>query len=480
MKHMFFKILLNILFFLSCACISCTGQTTGRNNWTILYYAAGCNSAEETMMTDLGEIKNSMKDGQGYRMIVLIDRIADFSSDTNTFGEDFNDTRLYEITAQSYKRLSGLEIFPEITQHSSYDANMGDALTLQKFIQYGKRYYPANHYALLMYSHGDGISFCADVESNRDALYPAELTDVLTGNESVELMALDVCSMGGIEVAYQWRPTKNKFSTEYLVASAPVSAPWDYNGIFSRLSAQTGDNGEKANLTSGNEQYVNPGEMSALDFGSMLIEEIYDSQPWCAWGFFDLEQSTKVKTSLDNLISSVDPELLKAAFLSAQETSIHYIPGIDPQNMFYYRMREPYFDLYNLMTKVEKKLPSKEAKQVQEVLNAIDQLVISSYYATSGNFLKPAPEFSNEKNGIYIFFPFGKEIYEPSGKTHWSEQRFYSSLSYQTEESYGNLAWCFDNATAGNNKPENWFEFLDYLFDEPDNASTGGHNSYAY
>ncbi|HYG03620.1 MAG TPA: clostripain-related cysteine peptidase [Chryseosolibacter sp.] len=438
-----------------------------QHNWTILYYAAGCNSSEETLLQDLNEIKNATRDNQGYRIITLIDRVEGFSSDANTFGEDFTDTRLYEITEQNFRRVSGRELLPEITNTSVHDANMGDANTLKRFIMFGKKYYPASHYALFVYSHGDGISFSADIESDRDALYPAEITDVLTAQESVSLIAMDVCSMAGIEVAYQWRPQKNKFGANYLVASAPVSAPWDYASIFNRLSK------------SGAQKKIDPTKMSPEDFGNLLIEEIYNSQPWCSWGFFDLSKAGKVKSAIDSYIKANSIDSHRKVLKDAQTKTIEYLPTFDAANASYYRMRIPYFDAFDLFRQLKDHNPV-DNTAVDDILTAIDELVVQSFYATGGNFLKPTDHFVNGQNGVYIFFPFGKELYPYSNKIHWAEQKFYSPKMFRSTNSYGNLMWCADGATGGNGKVENWFELLDAMFDDHRLAAGDGYNGYHY
>jgi clostripain len=60
--------------------------------------------------------------------------------------------------------------------------NTGNATTLRDFIRYAKKYDPARHYALVILSHGWGIAFAPDMDEKHfgDAIYPAEITDVLS------------------------------------------------------------------------------------------------------------------------------------------------------------------------------------------------------------------------------------------------------------------------------------------------------------
>lgn len=166
----------------------------------------------------------------------MIDRIAGFSDDSTTLDENFSDTRLYEIKANSYTELDGMDLLPEIRIGRYDEINMSDAQVLKRFVQYGKSYFPADRYLLILRSHGNGMSMCPDAESGTmDRIYPGEISDVLTKAESVDILGLDVCSMAGLENLYEWRPGTTGFSADYIIASAPLSGAWAYDEILKRL-----------------------------------------------------------------------------------------------------------------------------------------------------------------------------------------------------------------------------------------------------
>ena len=58
----------------------------------------------------------------------------------------------------------------------------------------------------------------------------------------------------------------------------------------------------------------------------------------------------------------------------------------------------------------------------------------------------------------------------------WFYQTWYNSL--EDEKTYGRMSFCKDNAISGNNIVENYFEVLNYWFDEKN--SYGGYNGYIY
>jgi clostripain len=98
-----------------------------------MYYGDGDCDLEEDLLVDVEEMKEGFVDGQGINLIVLFDRHPAYSSDKSVFGEDFTDTRLYRITANTVWRLNGGSEFPEISKNGSYEANMGSGETLKKY-----------------------------------------------------------------------------------------------------------------------------------------------------------------------------------------------------------------------------------------------------------------------------------------------------------------------------------------------------------
>ncbi len=129
-------------------------DSTKGNDWTIMVYADGDNDLENYLLLDIVEMKAGFVNNQGINLIVLVDRKDGVFCDG--FSEKFTDTRLYQISHNKAKRISGSAQFPEITTTSNYEANMGDANTLKKFIQFCKANYAANHYALILWNHGGG------------------------------------------------------------------------------------------------------------------------------------------------------------------------------------------------------------------------------------------------------------------------------------------------------------------------------------
>lgn len=448
--------------------------------WTIMHYAVGSNSSETDLLSDVEEMKWG-KTSEDYNLILLIDRVEGFSEDATTLDGNFTDTRLYQIEHNAYNRLSGKELLPEIGVTGTYEANMADASTLKKFVQYCKKYYPARHYLLVLRSHGNGMGMCPDAEhGDRDHLYPAELTNVLTEEESVDILGLDVCSMAGLENLYQWRPENNAFSTDYVIASAPLSGAWAYDRILERLTVTAGEDvdSDTNHFDGGNESHLNPNDMNPLELSKLIFEEVYDSQRWSSWGLFDNSKITALKLAIDEAARAMAREE-KAAIVEIIEKTLGYYHDAS-DNLETAQLAFPYLDAYHFWRQISTDVSFAGTTQnkAQEVCDLLDALVVHSYYGRG--YLPETSNFVDGMSGIYQIIPQGNKLFSQTNRSFWSHCGWFSPYDQSSHEnSYGQYDWCLDGAVKGNDQVDNFFELLDYLFDDA-NDETGGVNRYKW
>jgi clostripain len=354
---------------------------------------------------------------------------------------------------------------------------MADVHVLKRFIKYGKSYYPADHYLLILRSHGNGMAMCPDAESGiMDRIYPGEIADFLTAEESVDILGLDICSMAGLENLYEWRPGTRSFSVDYIIASAPLSGAWAYDEILQRLQTEKIDKGD--GRTDYGDKTWDPREISPLEFANLLFDEIQQNQSWSSWGLFDNSKIEGVKKRIDDLARSLASED-RSEVKKIIEKTLGYYHNIS-DDLEVAQLTSPYIDaqhFYNLMAKSEAFLPITSTK-ASEVCKSLDDLVIQSFYGVG--FLPPTDDFVPNKNGIYQIVPLGHQIYSQTGRTFWSHSNwFHPDRQNAQNDAYGAYDWCQDGAIRGNNQVDNFYEYLDFLFDES-NTSTGGVNNYQW
>lgn len=124
------------------------------------------------------------------------------------------------------------------------DPNMSSQTTLRNYLMWVKDHYPAQHYGLTVWDHGDGI-FKSSESSNKGiekgfvgtmklwqmSSAVKDFTEAV--GKKIEIIGFDVCLLGQIETAYQFKDYAN-----YVIASE-LTEPgdgWDYTRGFQTLS----------------------------------------------------------------------------------------------------------------------------------------------------------------------------------------------------------------------------------------------------
>lgn len=437
------------------------------NDWTVLVYGCQDNDSEESFGPDMADLRAGLVAPGGVQVFCLVDRSPKYSDSAHGFGENFDDTRLYHLTRESAVRVDGGEQLPEITAHSTHEADTGDAVTVRQFVRWAKAHHPARNYALIFYSHGNGVRWCPDEQSGSD-LFPAELTDVLGEEDSLDLVVFDVCEMSGIENAYQWRPRPGVFSVDVVVGTPMAGFPFPWHRIMRRIRPGESPAGE--------EPWHDPTTLTAEDFGRLVVDETRRHREFEistgehpaemvrvvqreAMSCLDLRRSEQVKDAVDDL----------ARALAADETGKEVLglargsANADSQAVHY---NDTYVDLYDLAERLARADVSAEITQrAGAVRDATDALVVHSYGLAAYEGFEPG------KHGVYVVLP------RETGPTTW--QRWYHPSRPQGQAGlYGNYAWCRDGAEAANATVENWFELLDAWYDTDDDA--GGGNGYRW
>jgi KaiC/GvpD/RAD55 family RecA-like ATPase len=263
---------------------------------------------------------------------------------------------------------------------------MGDPDTLKGFVNWTISYYPANYYCLVLWDHGAGvIGLCLDyTPSPTDCLSLPELSQGLSGLPAImDVLLIDACSMGMIEVAYQIKDYAN-----VLVAPEGLGyAPAPYNYYLSSLTSN-----------------------SSLSPNTFAKEIVTDYIVWC--NSIDIERipeatmSATDLTKITSLMAAFDNLAIK---LKEKETPYHEQISL-ARNLAegypgpYANQTGYYIDLYHFAQLTHQYVQDEElqdaAYQVMTALSIGNAIIIEADKAHSNS------------HGLAIFFPEKKDEYE--------------------------------------------------------------------
>jgi clostripain len=309
---------------------------------------------------------------------------------------------------------------------------------------------------LLIYSHADGRTMCPDEHSRTEMGIP-ELSAEIGRTESVDFLALELCNMGGIEIAYQWRPGTDRFGADVLLAIPNAGPPLDWDRAFARIRSPDHDSPAPR-------PPLDPAKMTAEDFGRLVVEEGHLGRMASQRGgeresaaCYDLRTSEDVKRAVDAMSVALCRSDTKQAFMELRGPG----PGKHAMN---YTENGPYVDLYDLCKRAAacEHFPPEVRSAATAVMGAVDRFVIASFGMSAYEGFEPG------KNGVFIVLPANET-------DRWKSFRWYTPLPGDAKN-YGRWSFLADGATPGNGAVENWFELLDSWFDENDDK--GGVNAY--
>ncbi|VAW33503.1 Clostripain, partial [hydrothermal vent metagenome] len=230
-----------------------TLSSTGASDqtWTImLYQDADDKVLEEDIFLDLNGAER-IGSSDNVNIVAQLDRyVGGFSGDGN-----WTSARRYFITRDNDLQTISSELIEDLGE-----VNMADAQTLVDFVTWAAESYPADKYVLIMSDHGLGWpsgwtdpdpvvptdnSLPITAALGND-LYLMEIDQALsdiraqTDIDQFELIGMDACLMGGIEIFSALAP-----HARYAVASQEVEPAlgWAYAGFLEQLTNNPGVNG---------------------------------------------------------------------------------------------------------------------------------------------------------------------------------------------------------------------------------------------
>ncbi|KPL71986.1 hypothetical protein ADN00_15895 [Ornatilinea apprima] len=420
-------------------------EPAGDGSWLVmLYQDADDETLEEDIFTDLNEAER-VGSSDMVQIVAQIDRYEDgFDGDG-----DWSETRRYYLTAD--EDLSSIQ--SEEVENLG-EVNMADGEVLKDFVLWAMSEYPADHYALILSDHGTGWpGGWSDpepandpdamlVDGFDDMLYLNEITAVLaevqaqTGLEKFDLIGMDACLMGSLEVFSALAPY-----AEYAVASQETEPAmgWAYTAVLEGLNENPAMGGSGlAELIV--DTYIDSDSMIIdPDMRAIYLERAYDTDEDISPAALareekksvtltavDLARVADLNASVDEmariLSDGINQKVVARARSHAQ--SFESVFGDDEPS--------PYIDLGHFVKLLKKESTSERVAAAADAIRAaIDDAVLAEKH---GDEKKGA-------TGISIYFP-NSGLFEMEGS------------DYQT---YVHVAGDFTNASL-------WDEFLVYHY----------------
>ena len=222
--------------------------------WTIMLYMAADNNLEGDAITDFNELENADFD-ESVCVLLLFDRAENYDA-TNG---DWSDTRLYRLCHDDQKNkaliVSERLDCPElgISKTSGTELDMANPLTLSSFLEFSRRAYPANNYALMVWGHGTGwrnecdADFCEPFSADEgfrafalDDASSSYMTISQLGNavregmgeEALSVIGFDTCFAVCLESAFEFS------DCAAFMLGTPALVPdsgWNYTAFLNQL-----------------------------------------------------------------------------------------------------------------------------------------------------------------------------------------------------------------------------------------------------
>ena len=217
------------------------------NRWTVLVYMAADNNLESAGISDFNELENA-DISDDVTVLVLFDRSEDYDA-TNG---NWTGTRLYRIRKD--RQLNRAQIAseqldcPELGLKTSCETelDMANPLTLSGFCEYAWKYFPAEHYALIVWGHGSGwrgadnpaaIARAVAIDDNSSSyMVISQLRSAIQAGmnmEKLSVIGFDTCFGMSLECAYELSDC-----ADYMLGTPALvsESGWNYTEIMNQFS----------------------------------------------------------------------------------------------------------------------------------------------------------------------------------------------------------------------------------------------------
>lgn len=219
--------------------------------WTVMVYMVADNNlslaGSNYMLADINEMEAALLDPNRVTVLAFADPLSEWSPKYYE-PSGYQGARVYEIQrdyAGSDQIASPVVASPRSAQFC-VETDSTDPQVMRSFVEWCMSFYPAEHYALILWDHGDGIAIhngsvsegveikAIGPDQDGDRTSPGRFIDVdeigsALAGLGIDLIAFDACLMGGVEVAYELVD----LATVIVASQEMIPADgWDYTNAL--------------------------------------------------------------------------------------------------------------------------------------------------------------------------------------------------------------------------------------------------------
>jgi Clostripain family len=212
---------------LGSAVVTGTPPSATQGKWTILVYMNGANDLQQYSVLNMNQMER-VASNPDVRFVV---QWKQFPAQFN--GGTFNGTRRYIASSDFSNNINST-----LLQDMGTSIDMGSTQTLRDFITWGKANFPADHYCLIVWNHGNGwrrsitnFDFTRAVSYDDEKGTSIQIWDLnqALGSEHFDMISWDASLMQMMEVAYEI-----KDNTDLIIGSeeSPPAEGLPYDLVF--------------------------------------------------------------------------------------------------------------------------------------------------------------------------------------------------------------------------------------------------------
>jgi Clostripain family len=401
--------------------------------WTVMVFMNGDNDLEPFAVDNFRQMAR-VGSTDRVNIVVQFDRL---SADNHFTTPDWSQTLRFRVT-------KNMEPIPSEALEDIGEADMGDPQVLQAFVTWARGKFPAKHYMLVIWDHGQGYrdlkeqqlhnvkrqqpasatvqsgqslrrpgsyrTISEDVTNNHDKLYGSEIQGALKnslGTDKLDVLGYDACLMGMVETGYSIRSF-----ARIMVASEELEPKpgWNYEYWLAPLvqHPETTPAALGKILVEQYARYYAPGsevENSATTLSAIDLSKMDE-----------VAKATSVFS--EKLISTLASG--KVAIQTARDDCQEYAAGSQIYHIDYRHLLE---SLRNASTSLEIKA------EAQQLINLLSSAVIANYAGSDrqGDW---------GSTGLAIYFPKTLTLYtdDPYAENGYEKSNTFMPVEFVQKE----------------------------------------------